>query len=56
MVIGAVLLNGKPLERAFIRHEEIMAGGELRFTMARAPNTRWPGANAQRPYSMSDPR
>ncbi len=56
MVIGAVLLNGKPLERAFIRHEVIMAGGELRFTMARAPNTRWPGANAQRPYSMSDPR
>jgi putative alpha-1,2-mannosidase len=36
--------------------EEIMAGGELRFTMARAPNTSWPGANAQRPYSMSDPR
>jgi len=54
--IASATLNGKPLERAFIRHEEIMAGGELRFTMARAPNTRWPGANAQRPYSMSDPR
>ena len=54
--IASATLNGKPLERAFIRHEDIMAGGELRFTMARAPNTRWPGANAQRPYSMSDPR
>ena len=54
--IASATLNGKPLERAFILHEEIMAGGELRFTMARAPNTSWPGAGAQRPYSMSDPR
>lgn len=53
--IAGATLNGKPLQRAFIRHEEIMAGGELRFTMARAPNRNWPGANAQQPYSMSAP-
>jgi predicted alpha-1,2-mannosidase len=51
--IGAVTLNGKPLGRAFIRHEEIMAGGELRFTMQAQPDRDWPGANAPQPYSMS---
>ena len=51
--IGRALLNGKPLQRAFVRHEEIMAGGELRFTMQARPNPAWPGAGAERPYSMS---
>jgi predicted alpha-1,2-mannosidase len=51
--IGAATLNGKPLARAFLRHEEILAGGELRFTMQAQPNHAWPGADAQRPYSMS---
>ncbi len=30
----SVKLNGKPLDRTFITHEEIMAGGELEFEMA----------------------
>jgi putative alpha-1,2-mannosidase len=51
--VGRVTLDGKPLERAFLRHEEILAGGELRFTMQAEPNRTWPGANAIRPYSMS---
>lgn len=51
--IGAATLNGKPLDRAFIRHEEILRGGELRFTMQAEPNPAWPGADAPRPYSMS---
>jgi predicted alpha-1,2-mannosidase len=51
--IGGASLNGKPLARAFLRHEEILAGGELRFTMQAQPNRAWPGAEAQRPYSMS---
>jgi len=51
--IARVTLNGKPLGRAFIRHEEIMAGGELRFTMQATPNREWPGAGAPQPYSMS---
>jgi len=49
--IGSATLNGKPLDRAFLRHEEIVAGGELRFTMQAQPNTAW--ATSQRPYSMS---
>ena len=51
--IGRVLLDGKPLDRAFLRHEEIMAGGELRFSMQAEANREWPGASAVRPYSMS---
>lgn len=51
--IGRAVLNGKPLQRAFLRHEEILAGGELRFTMQAEPNREWPDAAAPRPYSMS---
>lgn len=51
--IGGVTLNGKPLQRAFLRHEEIMAGGELRFVMQAQPDKAWGGGAAERPYSMS---
>jgi predicted alpha-1,2-mannosidase len=51
--IGSVRLNGQPLARAFIRHEEILAGGELHFVMQPAPNKRWATEPAARPYSMS---
>ena len=51
--VGSVSLNGKPLQRAFIRHEELMAGGELRFTMQTEPNRDWPGTAAEHPHSMS---
>lgn len=49
--IGNATLNGKPLSRAYVEHGEIMAGGELKFTMQAQPNKDW--ATAQRPYSMS---
>jgi predicted alpha-1,2-mannosidase len=51
--VGRVTLNGQPLERGFIRHAEIMAGGELRFTMQAVPNRNWATAKAMRPYSMT---
>ncbi|HEY5780957.1 MAG TPA: GH92 family glycosyl hydrolase [Lysobacter sp.] len=51
--IGSVTLNGQPLQRAFLRHEEIIAGGELRIVMQAQPNKAWGGAGAERPYSMS---
>lgn len=51
--IGGVTLNGKPLERSFLRHDEIMAGGELRFVMQATPDKQWAVAAGQRPYSMS---
>lgn len=51
--VGSVSLNGKPLQRTFLRHDEILAGGELRFSMQAEPNKAWPGQGAQAPYSMS---
>ncbi|MCU1217826.1 GH92 family glycosyl hydrolase [Stenotrophomonas maltophilia] len=51
--VGRVSLNGKPLQRTFLRHDEILAGGELRFSMQAEPNKDWPGQDAQAPYSMS---
>lgn len=50
--LGSVTLNGKPLERSYITHAEIMAGGELRFVMQAKPNTQWATAKDARPYSM----
>ncbi len=51
--IGAVQLNGKPLQQNFLRHEDIVAGGELRFTMQATPNTKWATKAGARPYSMT---
>ncbi len=51
--VGRVTLNGRPLTRSFIRHEEIMAGGELRFVMQAEPNERWATGAGERPFSMS---
>lgn len=54
--VGSATLNGKPLDRAFLRHEEIMAGGELRFAMQAEPDKAWAADAAHQPYSMSAPR
>jgi len=51
--VGSVRLNGQPLARAFIRHEEIMQGGELHFVMQAKPNRSWATDPHSRPYSMS---
>ena len=51
--IGSATLNGKPLDRAYLTHQEILAGGELRFAMQAEPNKTWATHPAQRPYSMS---
>lgn len=54
--VGSVILDGKPLDRAFLRHKEIMAGGELRFTMQATPDKAWAMGTGQQPYSMSSIR
>jgi predicted alpha-1,2-mannosidase len=51
--VGKVTLNGKPLDRAVIRHDQILAGGELRFVMSAEPNKAWGAAADKRPYSMT---
>jgi predicted alpha-1,2-mannosidase len=51
--VGAVTLNGKPLDRVYLKHADILAGGELHFTMQAEPNKSWGQAIAARPTSMS---
>jgi predicted alpha-1,2-mannosidase len=51
--VGSVTLNGKPLTRSYITHQEIMAGGELHFVMRPQPNKNWAIAPDARPYSMT---
>ena len=47
--IQSVTLNGKPLHAAYITYEQIMAGGELIFTMGSKPNKGW---FKEKPYSL----
>ena len=41
--IQSASLNGKPLNRWSITHDEIIQGGELVFVMSSQPNPQWPG-------------
>ena len=51
--VQALQLNGQPVEQNFLRHNELLQGGELRFDMSATPNTSR-GVNEQsRPYSVS---
>ena len=47
--IQSVTLNGQPLHTAYITYEQIMAGGELVFTMGSKPNKKW---FTEKPYSL----
>jgi predicted alpha-1,2-mannosidase len=47
-------LNDKPLERAWIRYQEIAAGGTLEFIMGPEPNRAWGAAPEATPPSLSD--
>ncbi len=51
--VSVVTLNGKPLDRVYLHHAEILAGGELHFTMQAAPNKQWGEADAARPTAVS---
>jgi predicted alpha-1,2-mannosidase len=51
--VQSVTLNGKPLDRVFLRHEELMAGGELRFVMSPKADATWSLDAHAVPYSMS---
>jgi len=51
--IGSATLNGKRLNRAWLTHQEIEAGGELHFNMQRTPDKQWATDPKQLPYSQS---
>ena len=39
--VKSVKLNGRPLSRSFIYFDEVLAGGELEFTMTAKPDSKW---------------
>lgn len=52
-VIGRPFLDGKPLARSFLRHEDLSAGGELVFTMQATPSKDWGKERTARPYTQT---
>jgi len=51
--IQEVTLNGKPIDRTWLTHEEIISEGHLVFTMGNTPNMDWGTGEASLPYSMT---
>ncbi len=54
LYIQSAKLNGQPLQRAWLRHQEIVAGGTLEFVMGPEPNKQWGSSPAELPPSLSD--
>jgi putative alpha-1,2-mannosidase len=52
--LGSVHLNGRPLSRTWISHQEILDGGTLEFHMAKEANRSWGRTASSRPYSLSN--
>ena len=52
--VDHVVLNGKALDRSYIEHKDIAAGGTLEFFMRATPNKSWATSAASLPPSMSD--
>ncbi|MFC5863681.1 GH92 family glycosyl hydrolase [Acidicapsa dinghuensis] len=53
--VKSVSLNGKPLDRTYLWHSELMQGGELRFVMSTKDDAAWSTRPEETPYSMSKP-
>jgi predicted alpha-1,2-mannosidase len=51
--IRSASLNGKPLSRAWITHDEIVQGGTLEFEMGSSPNEQWASSDKDLPRSMT---
>ncbi len=51
--IKRAVLNGQPLTRSYITHDDLMSGGKLIYEMTDKPNKSWGKATSDRPPSMS---
>ena len=47
--VQSVMLNGKPIDRAWITHAEIVAGGVLQFKLGPQPNKTWGTSGMPKP-------
>lgn len=52
--IQSARLNGKPYDKSYLRHSDIMSGGELVLEMGSVPNKTWAAGEEQRPHSRVD--
>ena len=52
--VKSVKFNGKPYNKAYLTHDDLMAGGTLEFEMASKPNRKRCLAPETKPYSLSD--
>ncbi len=52
--IHRVELNGMPIETTYITYEQLMQGGELRFTLSAKPDKTWGTSEKAAPYSYTN--
>lgn len=52
--VKSLKINGKPYDKLYITHDDIMNGGILEFEMASAPNKRRGISRQAKPYSLTD--
>ncbi len=50
--VKAVKLNGKPVDKLYLTHEELLQGGTLEFIMTKTPNKRRGTSANAKPYSL----
>jgi predicted alpha-1,2-mannosidase len=53
--VQSATLNGRPLERCYVTHEEVVAGGVLAFRMGTEPNRAWCASESAAPPSLTAP-
>jgi predicted alpha-1,2-mannosidase len=53
--IQSLTLNGKPITRSYLTHEELMQGGNLHFTMSPKSTATWSLHPLELPYSITKP-
>ncbi len=53
LYVQSATLDGKPYDKAYLRHEDLVAGGRLVLVMGPKPNRTWASRPAAAPYSMS---
>lgn len=51
--IQSAVLNGKPLDRSWLTHEELTKGGKLTFLMGEKPSEKWASMPGSTPPSLS---
>ncbi len=54
LYVQSARLNGRPYTKTYIRHNDILNGGMLKFDMAAEPNKQWGVSPDDAPYSMSN--